>query len=110
MTDSSSATPRRRNSQDRAARRHARQSGVSAEAPAFIRREIPYYELVSDEGLSHIEEMSERLLSEIGMDIRNDDAARNLFKAAGADVDGDRVRFDRGLVRSLCATAPNQFT
>lgn len=54
--------------------------------------------------------MSELLLSEIGMDIRNDPVSLELFRAAGADVAGERVRFDPGLVRSLCATAPSQFT
>ncbi len=84
MTDTTSATPRRRNATDRAARRTARQRGTAAEAPAFIRREIPYYELISDDGLAHIEAMSDRLLSEIGMDIRNDQVALDLFRAAGA--------------------------
>lgn len=110
VTDIDQAAPRRRNSQDRAARREARQSGVGASAPSFIRRQIPFFELASEEGLAHIEQMSDRLLSEIGMDIRNDAVARDLFKAAGAEVHGDRVRFDPGLVRSLCATAPSQFT
>jgi trimethylamine--corrinoid protein Co-methyltransferase len=104
------ATPRRRNAEDRAARRQARQSGTGAEAPAFIRRRIPFFELVSDEGLTHIEEMSDRLLSEIGMDIRSDAIALDLFRAAGANVEGERVRFEPGLAKSLCATAPSQFT
>lgn len=110
MTDTNSATPRRRTATDRAARRSARQSGAAAAAPAYIRREIPYYELASEEGLAHIEAMSDRLLSEIGMDIRNDPVALDLFKAAGAEVHGERVRFEPGLVRSLCATAPREFT
>ena len=33
-----------------------------------------------------------------------------LFADAGATVDGERVRFDRGHVRALCATAPSTFT
>ena len=110
MTEAGNSTPRRRNTEDRAARRLARQTGAGATGPAFIRRQIPYYELASEEGLAHIEQMSDRLLSEIGMDIRNDDVARSLFKSAGADVDGERVRFEPGLVRALCATAPAQFT
>jgi trimethylamine--corrinoid protein Co-methyltransferase len=32
-----------------------------------------------------------------------------MWKAAGADVQGDRVRFPKGLVRSLIKTAPGEF-
>ena len=110
MTDTSSTTPRRRNPDDRSARRLARQTGSSGPSFSFIRREIPYYELVSEEGLARIEAISEQLLAEIGMDIRNDEVALSLFRGAGADVDGERVRFEPGLVKSLCSTAPTQFT
>ena len=37
-------------------------------------------------------------------------AALELWKAAGADVRGERVRIPRGLARKLCATAPKTFT
>ena len=65
---------------------------------------------MSEEGLARIEAISEQLLAEIGMDIRNDEVALSLFRGAGADVDGERVRFEPGLVKSLCSTAPTQFT
>ena len=53
--------------------------------------------------------MADRLLAEIGMDIRGDEVARALFRDAGAEVDGDRVRFEPGLARHLCSTAPGEF-
>jgi trimethylamine--corrinoid protein Co-methyltransferase len=102
------AEPARHRAGGRAARSAAR-ANVRPEAPAFIRRQIRVYELLGDEGLSLIEATADQLLAEVGMDIRNDPEALRLFAAAGADVDGERVRFEPGLVRALCATAPETF-
>ncbi len=94
----------------RAARIRSR-AGTDAHpsAPAFIRRQIPNYELLGEEGLALIEQKGDQILAEIGMDI-HDDVSVGLFREAGATVDGDRVRFDPGHVRALCATAPSTFT
>jgi trimethylamine---corrinoid protein Co-methyltransferase len=95
----------------RAARVAAR-TGASSRptAPAFIRREIPTYDLLGEEGLSLIEAKGDQLLQEIGIEIRDDAEALQLFRDAGATVDGVTVRFDPGHVRALCATAPREFT
>jgi trimethylamine--corrinoid protein Co-methyltransferase len=42
-------------------------------------------------------------------EFRDDEEALRLFKDAGATVTGARVRFDSGLARALCATAPARF-
>jgi trimethylamine--corrinoid protein Co-methyltransferase len=92
--------------------REARQRGRagSVAAPAYITRQIPTYELLSEEGLVLLEEHAERILEEIGFEIRGDGEAIALFKAAGADADGWRLRFPRGLVRSIVqASAPREF-
>ena len=113
---SSSALPpqptireRRGRSGGRASRRSARQS-PRLQFPAYIKRKIPPYELLNEEELSKLEQQSEWILSEIGIEIRGDAIALDLFKNAGATVDGERVRFDRGHVRSLCDTAPSTYT
>ena len=94
----------------RAARLEARTgAGSGPTAPAFVRRRIPVYELVGEEGLDLIEARADDLLAEIGIEV-HDDIALRLFADAGATVTGQRVRFDRGHVRSLCATAPATFT
>ncbi len=95
----------------RAARVAAR-SGAGARpiAPAFITREIPPYELLSEEGLHSVEAHGDRLLAEIGIEFHDDPEALQLFRDAGATVDGVTVRFDPGHVRALCATAPREFT
>ena len=111
MTDTTESAPATspRGRSGRAARVAARAAGgqgASASAPAFLRREIPFYELLSEEGLDLVERKADQLLSEIGMEIRDDAEALQLFRDAGASVDGHTVRFDPGHVRALAATAP----
>src|SRR3954464_3573581 len=102
---------RHRTGGGRSARLAARTGdGARPHAPAFIRRQIPPYELLGEEGLALIEANADRLLADVGMEIRDDPEAIKMFEAAGATVDGVRVRFDPGHVVSLCATAPRQFT
>lgn len=79
-------------------------------APAYIKRKIPVYELLDEEGLQRLENHAEWILSEIGLEIRGDPVAVDLFRKAGATVDGEHLRFDRGHIRTLCATAPGTYT
>ena len=90
------------------ARRAARTTGT-AKQQGFIRRNIPLYEPFTTEQLELIEANAETILQEIGIDFRDDAEALSMWKAAGADVKGDRVRFPKGLVRSLIKTAPREF-
>ena len=85
-------------------------SAVAQASPAYIHRQIPYYDLLSDEGLDKIERHADDLLKEHGIEIRGDDETLRLFKAAGAEVSGERVRFEPGLVKHLASTAPESFT
>lgn len=63
-----------------------------------------------DEGqLVLLEEQADWILSTVGIEIRGDDRALALFRAAGAEVEGVRVRFEPGLARQLCSTAPQRF-
>ncbi len=63
---------------------------------------------VSDDELEAIHHASLRVLSETGIDFL-DETARSQLAAAGAQVTGERVRFDPELVESLIATAPAEF-
>jgi trimethylamine---corrinoid protein Co-methyltransferase len=49
------------------------------------------------------------VLEEIGIEFRDDPEALEMWKAAGAEVSGERVRFPKGLVRELLRTAPGEF-
>lgn len=105
-----SERPRHRKGGGRSAKRAARQRSNVAGA-AFIERRIPYYELMDEAGLELIEHNADTVLEEIGVDFRGYPEALNLFREAGADVDGERVRFPRGMCRSIIrATAPAEFT
>ena len=91
----------------RSGRRGAR-SGPTA--PAYITRRIPPYEILSEEALVRIEEHADRILEEVGFEIRGDQEAVDLFRKAGAETDGWRIRPPRGLIRSIIqASCPASF-
>jgi trimethylamine--corrinoid protein Co-methyltransferase len=90
--------------------RRERRLTAERPAPAYITRRIPYYDLLSDDALDQIEQHADRILGEVGIEFRGDAEALRLFREAGADVKGERVRFAPGQVRTLCQTAPRQFT
>jgi len=92
-----------------AARRAARQGGGVVQLRHITRR-IPTYEPLDEDGLALIEDNAETILQEIGIEFRGDPEALAIWKDAGAEIDGERVRFPRGLCRKLIATAPAEFT
>ncbi|MBT9289018.1 trimethylamine methyltransferase family protein [Prosthecodimorpha staleyi] len=93
----------------RAARQRVRQAG-GPPRPAYLTRTIPPYALLSEEGLVRIEEAADRLLAEVGFEIRGDEEANRLFVAAGATLENGRLRFPPGLVRAIIrASAPAAF-
>ena len=100
--------------QRRRSRRSRRGTVAELASPAIIAglvREIPTYSLMSEEGLDIIEDRTEELLQEVGVEFRGDDVALKLWKEAGADVKGERIRFDRGHVRDIITrTTPKVFT
>jgi trimethylamine---corrinoid protein Co-methyltransferase len=77
----------------------------------FISRTLRPFEVLSEEGLATIEENAETILEQVGIEFRGDEDAVRLWRDAGADVDGERVRFPRGMCRRLVQdTAPAEFT
>ncbi|NQV44215.1 MAG: trimethylamine methyltransferase family protein, partial [Rhodospirillales bacterium] len=93
----------------RDARKALRESQKVKSAP-YITRKIPYLELCSEEGLVTIENNADTILQEIGIEFRDDAEVLGLWKDAGADVDGERVRFPKGMLREILKTAPSEFT
>lgn len=82
---------------------------VSTETAAQTRK-IPAYNLLGESALKALEDQADWLLEQVGIEFRGDQIALALFSDAGAQVDGECVRFEPGLVRQLCSTAPSQFT
>ena len=81
------------------------------QAPAYLTRKIPVFEILNEEGLQQIEANAETILSEIGIEFRDDDDALAIWKNAGAHIDGQRVRFDRGMCRQIVQdNAPTHYT
>ncbi len=106
-----SATPNeteRGTRRGRAARRATRTKPRLTQFP-YISRQIPVYDVLSTEGLELIEYNADTVLQEIGIEFRDDAEALAMWRDAGADVDGERVRMPRGLARQLASTAPQHF-
>jgi trimethylamine--corrinoid protein Co-methyltransferase len=74
-----------------------------------MRLTFPPTAAVSADQLEAIHEASLTILEEVGMDILLPEA-REVYRAAGATVEGQRVRLDRGLVLEAVAKAPELFT
>jgi trimethylamine--corrinoid protein Co-methyltransferase len=76
----------------------------------YLTRRLPPYEVLSEEGLETIEANAEIILEETGINFNGDAEALAIWKDAGAAIDGQRVRFPRGLCRSLIQrSAPTEF-
>ncbi|MGB8360674.1 MAG: trimethylamine methyltransferase family protein, partial [Acidimicrobiia bacterium] len=99
----------RRRGGGREARRAARARETATALP-YITRKVPPYEVLSEEGLSTIEDNADAILAEVGIEIVEFPEALGILEGAGADVTGTRVRFPRGMCRDLAATAPPRFT
>ncbi|MCG7492174.1 trimethylamine methyltransferase family protein [Thalassobius sp. Cn5-15] len=106
----------------RSSRAARRKSGRGTIAPGanphlrvpYITRGIPTYDLLNDGALEQIEDTADRILAEIGIELREDAEAMRLFKEAGAEVREDsaqvwRIRFPRGMIRDILQTAPATF-
>ncbi|MBD3677353.1 MAG: trimethylamine methyltransferase family protein [Rhodobacteraceae bacterium] len=81
----------------------------------FITRKIPCHDLLGEESLLKIEATADRILAEIGIEVRQDAEAVRLYREAGATISHEtgeswRVRFEPGMVREILKTAPPRFT
>ena len=79
-------------------------------ARPFLERRLDPVEVLDGDGLEQIEANAETILSEVGIAFQDFPEALDLWKSAGAQVEGDLVKFPRGLCRSLVQdSAPAQF-
>ncbi len=93
--------------------RPGRDAGSAEAVPSkpYITRKIPYFEVLDEEGLQIIENNAETILEEIGIEFRDMPVALDILKKGGASIDGERVRFPRGMCRSIIqASAPAEYT
>lgn len=100
----------RRRSGGRAARQAAR-AAAFAESRPYLTRSLEPHEVLNEEGLATIEELADRLLAEVGLDIVDYPEALAIFADHGAEVEGNRVRFPAGMCRRIIQeSAPSRFT
>ena len=105
MTDT---VPRRR-SGGREGRIAAR-AAAHVERQPYLTRKLAPFEVLSEEGLALLEQNADTILEEVGIEFRGDPDAVRTLREAGADVDGERVRFPRGMCRQVVqASAPREF-
>ena len=88
--------------------RRAERTAVKIECERFIERNIPNLEILSQEAIEIIEYNAETVLEEIGVAFTDNPGAIKIWRNAGADIEGERVRIPRGLARKLCKTAPKK--
>lgn len=74
-----------------------------------VRRNLPLTEPMSQEQVEKIDAASMAILEDVGVVFR-DDVALEDWRKAGADVRGERVHLDRGMVRELVASIPESYT
>ena len=93
--------------------RQARQASRAAKGGGlgrpYILRNIPTYDILSEENLVRIEVAADRILAETGIEFRDDAVALDHWRRAGANVQGLLVKFPPGLLREVLKTAPAQF-
>src|SRR5690349_24994321 len=95
----------------RAARHAARIAAAHAAGAPFLTRALKPFEVLDEEGLSLIEHNADTILEEVGIIFRGDPQAIAMLRDAGADVEGELVRFPRGMCRRIVqASAPRIYT
>ena len=109
MSEAATRSRRTRGGGGGAARR-AERTAVSIETAKYIERNIPCFEVLTEEALDIIEHNAETILEEVGVNFVDNPAALARWREAGADVTGERVRIPRGLARQLISTAPAEYT
>ncbi|HBN30760.1 MAG TPA: trimethylamine methyltransferase, partial [Rhodobacteraceae bacterium] len=109
MSDTEVATRRTRGGTGGGAARRADRTAVRQEFSRFIERNIPNFEILNEEDLEIIEYNADTVLEEVGINFLDNPEGLKLWKQAGASIDGQRIRFPRGLVRKLCETAPSSY-
>ncbi|NCG25593.1 MAG: trimethylamine methyltransferase [Actinobacteria bacterium] len=105
-----SEAPRGRRSGGRAGRQAARAASTAVTSPYLVRN-LPPFEMLDDAALSQIEANAETILAEVGIAFQETPEALDLWRQAGASVEGDLVKFPKGMCREIVQqNAPKVFT
>ncbi|MCY3651910.1 MAG: trimethylamine methyltransferase family protein [Acidimicrobiia bacterium] len=103
------STRRGRRGGGRGARRAERLARVIEQQP-FLTRRLDQNQVLSAEGMEIIEHNADTLLEQVGIEVVDFPEALAIFSDGGAEVDGTRVRFPRGMCREIISRrAPSSF-
>ena len=83
---------------------------TTAPASPFIKRSLPFFDILDGEKIEALERQVDWLIEDVGIAFRDDPVALDLWRAEGARLDGDIIRAPADWIRSLCAKAPSKFT
>lgn len=86
--------------------RRALRSVPDLEMLPALKRGIPTCDVMDEAQVARIDDASMSILEDVGIVFR-DERALSDWRAAGADVRGERVHLDRGLIRELISTIPS---
>lgn len=85
-------------------------TGAETPASPYIRRALPFFELLDDEQVERLEAQVDWIIEDVGIAFRDDPIALDLWRGTGAKIDSDIIRAPADWIRSLCKTAPSEFT
>ena len=110
MSEHGNGQRRGRRGGGRANRAASREAAAPTRKP-YITRTMQPVELIDEAQLEQIEYNADTILEQVGIDFRDYPTALTRLADAGANVDGERVRFPRGMCREIVtANAPAQYT
>ncbi len=78
-------------------------------ASPHVKRTLPFFDILDEEMLEKLEAQVDWIIQDIGIAFRDDPAALEIWKNAGAKIDGDVIRAPADWIRDLCKTAPSEF-
>lgn len=85
------------------------QSPSVAPASPYVRRSLPFFDVLDEDQLVRLEAQVDWILQDVGIAYRDDPEALELWRREGARIDGDIVRAPADWIRALCAKAPREF-
>ncbi len=93
------------------AARQATRLAAHIESVPYLTRTLTPVEVLNEEGAELIEHNADTILEQVGVIFRDYPEALSILADGGADVDGDRVRFPRGMCRRIVTeNAPVTYT
>jgi trimethylamine---corrinoid protein Co-methyltransferase len=97
-----------RDTSTRAGRRASRGAGLHQLPWRNLRNPYKPIEVLAEEQIVEIENASFDILERHGMELLHEEAVA-LVAAAGAELDGNRARFDRSVIRHWVSQTPSEF-